>query len=282
MDEVVDVDVRGGMIERFLVAGDSEDQRLVDFPYCSLLWLHRIAHTGFQTTGYPYELTRSFQSGSCMLATVAGKGKVHIDGEWVVLDAGEVCLLPPYTFNSIQSIEGHEWSFIWVKYLEDLGSQPVVSAVSPVHGRFDPLPLKHAIHGLYDACQSGVCTSAQNLWVELIHKYVLHFAQPKVGDKRLWNLWYAVDQKLGYPWTLSEMADIANLSTEHLRRLCLKQFGKSPKQYLVYLRMRKARYLLGSSDAKITMIAAKLGYVDSQTFTKAFKKHHGISPSAMR
>ncbi|MFC4995585.1 helix-turn-helix domain-containing protein [Rubritalea tangerina] len=282
MDKLTDVDVRERMIDRFLIAGDSGDERLRECPHCPLLWHHRIAHTGFQTTGYPYELTRSYQSGSCMVATVAGVGEVLIDGEWEVLRSGEACLLPPYAFNSIRALEGEEWSFVWVKYLEDLGSQPVVTAMSPVHGKFDPEPLKHAIYGLHAASVSGECLSAQNLWVELIHRYVVHFARPKVEDERLWRVWTEVEKRLGYAWSLEEMAGLAHMSKEQLRRLCRRQFGRSPKQQVTYLRMRRARYLLGATRMKVATIAAQLGYADSQTFTKVFKKFNGINPSGMR
>jgi AraC-like DNA-binding protein len=277
-----DRDVQVSMKERFLVAGDANDDRQLDFPFCALLWHYRIAHTGFQRTGYPYELTRFYQSGSCMVATVGGKGKVNIDGKWVVLEKGQACLLPPYAFNSIKSVEGEEWSFVWVKYLEETGSSPIARALSPVFGAFSAEPIKHAIYGLYEACISQECLSAQNLWVELIHKYVTFYAQPNVSDQRLWKLWVRMEQRLGYAWTLDEMASIASVSKEQLRRLCLKQFGRSPKQQLTYLRMRQARYLLGATSTKIANIAAQLGYADSQTFTKAFKKVNGISPSEMR
>ncbi|MFC5050104.1 helix-turn-helix transcriptional regulator [Rubritalea spongiae] len=277
-----DNDVRDGIRERILVAGDKNDARLVGELACSLLWHYRIAHTGCQVTDFPYELTRSYQSGSCLVATYSGVGKVLIDGEWVILENGSACLLPPYAFNSIQAVEGREWGFVWVKYLEDAGSRPVVTAMSPISGKMAVSPLYHAIVGLHDACESGECLSAQNLWVELIHKYVLHFSQPKVEDERVWHLWMAVEKRLAYAWSLEEMATIAKLSKEQLRRLCQKQFGRSPMQQLAYLRMRQARYLLGATQMKIANIAAQLGYADSHSFTKAFKKLNGISPSAMR
>lgn len=277
-----DNDVWTHISKRVLVAGDREDPRLVDDLYCDLLWHYRIAHAGFQTTGFPYELTRAYQSGSCLVATVGGVGEVLVDGEWVVLPAGHACLLPPYAYNSIRAIEGEEWSFVWVKYLESEGGRPVVTAMSPISGEMAVSPLYHAIIGLYDACESGECLSAQNLWVELIHKYVLFFSQPKVEDERVWKLWVNVEKRLGYSWSLDEMADIAQLSKEQLRRLCQSQFGRSPKQQLAYLRMRQARYLLGATQMKISNIAAKLGYADSHSFTKAFKKLNGISPSVMR
>ncbi|MGJ8671496.1 AraC family transcriptional regulator [Rubritalea sp.] len=277
-----DNDVKVNIRERVLVAGDANDARLVKDLHCAMLWHYRIAHAGYQVAGYPYELTRAYQSGSCLVATVAGVGKVLVDGEWVILEPGCACLLPPYAFNSIQAAEGGEWSFLWVKYLEDVGSRPLVTAMSPISGKMAVSPLYHAILGLHYACESGECLSAQNLWVELIHKYVLHYAQPKVADERLWKLWMQVEKRLSYAWTLEEMAEIATLSREQLRRLCQKQFGRSPKQQLAYLRMRQARYLLGATQMKIANIAAKLGYADSHSFTKVFKKLNGISPSAMR
>jgi len=64
-----------------------------------------------------------------------------------------------------------------------------------------------------------------------------------------------VSKDLGRRWTLGELAEIGIVSEEHLRRLCKKQLGRSPMQYLIYLRMMEARNLL---------IPLKLGLVFAQ------------------
>jgi len=99
---------------------------------------------------------------------------------------------------------------------------------------------------------------AENLWVELIHKHVLIFSSSKVEDQRLWTLWNKVQKNLSHQWTVEELASQAKMSTEHLRRLCQKQFGRSAKQQLAHLKMRKARILLSDKNNKVETVANAL------------------------
>ena len=48
--------------------------------------------------------------------------------------------------------------------------------------KFDPLPLRAAVAGLYFEMQSQTAPVAVRHWVELIHTYVLRFAQPWQTD----------------------------------------------------------------------------------------------------
>ncbi len=282
MPELRDNDDWSAVLERVTVLGDHSDQRYSDFPTSDILQHYRIAHTGTLTTGHPYELTRTHQSGSCMIATLEGRGQVFIEGSWVTIPKGHACLLPPFAYNSIKSIEGEQWTFSWVKYLENEGENPIVTELTPVYGEFAADCLHHAISGLYHNQQSTQNRGAENLWVELIQKQVLLFSQPKVKDERIWALWKEVQEDLSAPWTVEQLARKANISTEHLRRLCQKQFGRSAKQQLEYLKMRKARILLSDKRNKIETVAKTLGYYDTASFSNAFKKIMGFRPSKMR
>ena len=52
--------------------------------------------------------------------------------------------------------------------------------------------------------------------------------------------------------------------------------------YIVSLRMQKARELLRDESKSIEQIAELVGYNDYFYFTKVFKKSQGISPSKYR
>jgi len=216
-----------------------------------------------------------------MVVTIEGEGKVLVNGDWVMLPPGQACLLPPFVDNSIKSISGH-WKFAWVKYLETEETYPIASSLSPVVDSFDYAPFEHACMGLYNSCLHEENTSLQNLWIELAHKYVRLFAEPKIEDKRLWRLWTQIGKSISRKWSLDEMSQYASLSNEHIRRLCQKQFGRSPKQQLAYIRMRHARILLGSTKLKVETVANRVGYDDVFAFSKAFKRYTGCNPSDMR
>ncbi len=249
---------------------------------CPLFAQHHIAHTGCLDAGGSFEIVRPDQTGTFLLACHAGEGRVLTDGKWKAVRAGEACLLPPFVANALRSHRDRPWKFCWVRYLESREVAPIISAVSPVLGAFDPDPLRSAITGLHAEATGPNNPSALHFWVELIHHYVLSFAQPHQRDERLWKLWRAVEAELGRAWSLPELADLACVSEEHLRRLCRRDLGRSPMQHLIFLRMRRARQLLATTGDKIETIAHALGYENPFTFSNTFKKWVGWRPSEQR
>lgn len=84
--------------------------------------------------------------------------------------------------------------------------------------------------------------------------------------------------------TLTEMAEIINLSPNHFCRLFKTETGLPPLQYLRKLRMEKARHLITTTFLSIKQIMATLGYdVRSRdNFTGQFKKYFDLTPSQYR
>jgi len=58
--------------------------------------------------------------------------------------------------------------------------------------------------------------------------------------------------------------------------------GQSPQQYLIMVRINRAKELLRTKNATISEIAASVGYQDPIQFYKLFKKHTGMSAKAFQ
>lgn len=264
-------------------ATDNDDRDwLRGTPICPLLAQHHIAHVGILEAEPSFEISRPDQSGTFMLACVSGSGLVRADGQWKQVTAGQACLLPPFVTNAMKSTGREPWRMCWVRYLESRESNPIVSAGSPVLGTYDPQPLLHAIQGLHAECAGANAPAMLHLWTELIHGYVLRFAQPHQTDARLWKLWDAVEKQLDHAWTLEDLAARACVCKEHLRRLCRNELGRSPMQHVTFLRMQAARHLLSTTDEKVETITRQVGYSNPHTFSNTFKKWIGWRPSENR
>ena len=81
---------------------------------------------------------------------------------------------------------------------------------------------------------------------------------------------------------LEEIAENVYLSQNYLSGLFRKKMGKTITQYIVDVRMDKARQLLRDRALKLYDVAEQVGYKDANYFTKIFKKSVGITPSEYR
>jgi AraC-like DNA-binding protein len=81
---------------------------------------------------------------------------------------------------------------------------------------------------------------------------------------------------------LDTLAQMAELSISHFCAQFKQAFGCSAIEYLIQQRMQQAAYLLYDRNLRIQEISQRVGYDDVFHFSKMFKKHHGISPRALR
>jgi YesN/AraC family two-component response regulator len=81
---------------------------------------------------------------------------------------------------------------------------------------------------------------------------------------------------------LQEIADIFYLSREYISRKFKQEFGENISDYMMKIRMQKAKSLLKNSPLKIYEIANMIGYQDDKYFRKVFKKAEGITPNEFR
>ncbi len=82
--------------------------------------------------------------------------------------------------------------------------------------------------------------------------------------------------------TLADLSKIACLSPNHFLRRFNEIFECSPIQYLIRLRINKAKDLLRFSKRQISEIASETGFLDSNYFSRKFKNKEGLSPKTFR
>ena len=78
--------------------------------------------------------------------------------------------------------------------------------------------------------------------------------------------------------SLDNLALYVSMSSFYLSRIFSKAYGISIKEYVIKMRMEKAKSMLIEGDKSVKQIAFEVGYVDQNYFSKAFKKYTNMSP----
>lgn len=81
---------------------------------------------------------------------------------------------------------------------------------------------------------------------------------------------------------VAEIAESFGITERYFRHLFTEFMHISPAQFIMNLRMRKAKTLLALSDISITEIAMTCGFCDNSHFSNTFTKVEGVSPREYR
>ncbi|WGD50082.1 AraC family transcriptional regulator [Bradyrhizobium sp. CB1650] len=81
---------------------------------------------------------------------------------------------------------------------------------------------------------------------------------------------------------LATLAELARLSPWHFSRSFKQSFGVPPHKYHARRRIERAKQLLANRDLSVTAIAFEVGFSETSTFTAAFHRLTGQTPSKYR
>ena len=84
------------------------------------------------------------------------------------------------------------------------------------------------------------------------------------------------------PWTVDDLARISGCSRTTFSNRFRAATGLAPIKYATYWRIELACRLLSESRLGLDEIASRIGYTDSNAFSRAFSRMKGVAPGAYR
>ncbi len=263
--------------------GTRTRELLVSPEACPALAARGIVLCGMSWARPPFAFHRQHPDMRQVLLCQGGAGRGRIGDSWQACATGQGYLTPTDAPHAYEASVGKAWEVCWVIYHAAVDG--IVAAHAPALVAADPRGLWSAIHGLYLEAQGPASPPALAAWVELVDLHARRACAavaPAMAQPRLTRLWEAVDEDLAHGWILGDLARIAGVGPEQLRRLSLRETGRSPLAHVAWLRMRRAASLLSAHGPNVAAVAEAVGYGDPFAFSTAFKRAHGVTPSSLR
>jgi AraC family transcriptional regulator len=91
-----------------------------------------------------------------------------------------------------------------------------------------------------------------------------------------------IEQHLAEPLSLAALAQQVGLSSCYFCRAFRQSFGMPPQRYQMHQRVERAKTLLGKHAATVTDVGYAVGYNDTSSFSTAFRRVSGLTPTAYR
>lgn len=91
-----------------------------------------------------------------------------------------------------------------------------------------------------------------------------------------------IEEHLAEPISLATLAQLVRLSPFYFCRAFKQSFGMPPHRYHSGRRIELAKTLLAKPSSSVTHVGMALGFRETSSFTAAFRKMTGLTPTAYR
>lgn len=159
-----------------------------------------------------------------------------------------------------------------LKVLEDMSVQTQIDMETEMEG------INHILSG------ADIAIIKQKLQ-EMIHRICVYAQQrPDSSGQRIAEQVkkYVAEHYKDFNLSLYSIADEFHITYTHLSRVFKAETGEGLLQYINKIRMEAAKQLLLETDQSIMQIAEAVGYGNSNSLIRAFKKYNGITPGKFR
>jgi AraC-like DNA-binding protein len=258
---------------------------------------------GYFFSGQKYCTTREGVDSFLINLTVSGQGILEYNGQTMQIGPGYFYWIDCMNYQKYYTDPtiGH-WDVIWVHfngataraYFETflkLGNGSVIGKLASESSMYNLLDtLLQRTSAMDDAL-----TAVQNLFefdvqvsgilTQLIMECIsakgssdgAQHISPLVRDIRNY-LTAHYDEKI----SLGDLASRFNLDPYYLQKLFKRSIGQSPMEYVISLRMTKAKSLIRTGSGSISDIAYTVGIDNISYFTRQFKQREGMTPTQYR
>lgn len=221
------------------------------------------------------------ESMVCVI-TLRGHGEILLHKEKTALKAGDFLLFPASDFFEYCCPQ-ISWTFWWFEFrcmAPDFLTLPTETAL--------PLPLNDAM--LY-LCResleslklkdSKTASSLLSSLLCLLQKENIRTSRPE-GALELFHKADRYIHRNMAAATVESTARHLNISERTLLNVFQTLLGVPTSEYIQDMKMDMAHHLLAATQDTVQEIADRLGYADSFSFSKSFRRHFGIPPREYR
>ncbi|MBQ8803285.1 MAG: helix-turn-helix transcriptional regulator [Tyzzerella sp.] len=219
---------------------------------------------------------------------IKGSGTVHINGQTYYPSAGDVYILPEYYRHEYYT----EPSDPWVKiFFNVYGSG--VSSLLKTTGLKEQILFTNCeeLYPLFEAFFaktkesipiSEIMEECYTLYVRLLMRLYNKVQGINKSSMEIQMLRDFIEQNIHRELTINEMAAAIFRSRDYTNKLVKNHYNVSLYAYYINLRIDKAKALLQHTSLSVREISERLGYQNSQYFSKQFRSVTGVTPSYYR
>lgn len=249
----------------------------------------RISRFGITNPDQRYYIERLPSPCFILEYIVSGVGYLTVGGEKYKLTAGDAYLIHPGDFCEYYADGDDPYKKYWINFSAELFFNEMLKAYGITDRVFHGVDLSQSFEKLFSL--ENVSAFNDDLYIpasKIIFGMIMDIALKKkdgsesAGRDIAAAVRYILSKSVASPISISDVASKVFRSENDVIRQFRKRYGITPYSYLLELRIKMAKNLLGNTDKTLAEIAAHLCFSSEYHFSNTFKKKVGISPKEYR
>lgn len=202
---------------------------------------------------------------------VSGKGLfINAEGEHEV-SARQCFIIKPGESHNYIADKNEPWHYIWTSFRGTIADALLSDAPS----------VKSIDEDLFEELKYALSytTSREVYLIGCITKIIAEITNETHANNIIASIKNHINVNYASNPRVTDIAYSFGLSRNHLTRLFKEETGRTPQEYLLNRKMKEAKRFL-SEGMNVNETAQFVGYSDYTTFSRAYKKFYGKSPSS--
>lgn len=278
--------------EREFVIGDSIKRIIATPSACARQSFFYIQEAGEICSRRRFSTERRGINSYLVSYTISGTGYLTYDDKQYTLRPGQAFFIDCNKYHSYRTDEADLWNMVWlhiygatsVGYYGEftkVNSSPVI----PLSPSTNIVSNIRQIIDMHEKSIQNVEVYTSLIILDVLTELLLcaHSDLPEYSAPN--DISMIIDylsKHYSKKVKLDDLASEFSLNKYHLHRAFKQITGCTPNEYLIRIRITRAKQLLCETDTSVREVAEQVGVDNTSHFINLFKAHEGVTPSSFR
>ncbi len=239
----------------------------------------------YKSLGKNVPIGDEFYDDYLIIYNLSGEIEVWFNYNRIYAESGSVIIIPPGACHKFTYFNKENCQYYWCHF-SGATAIAIADRIIENHGRIFNIGCYNNVAKLFGEIYKSLVNHSEDVTNNLLYTLLFSinaFTEKTVSaDGDVSDILKAIiyiQNNYNKDITVEELCSMCNISKYNFMRKFKAVTGSPVHKFIIDYRMMQAKKLLSNSELNVKEIALQVGFEDNMYFSRAFKKHFGMSPT---